>query len=74
MKIRMGFKTPDAMDDAIKEAVDAEMEKLKPDQQDVDADDLAYEAKLTCSRWVKWGEYITVEVDTDKGTCEVVPA
>lgn len=30
-------------------------------------------AKEVCLQWFKWGEYLTVEIDTELGTCTVIP-
>jgi len=75
MKIRLGFKTPDVVEYAVREAVEQEMAKVKDGHEDdVDADDLKYEAEQACKKFVKYGECITVEVDTDTGEAKVLPA
>lgn len=58
MIIRLTFKTPDAVDDAIAD--------LDEDSKDI--------AKNVISKWVEYGEYIRVDVDTEKQTCTVLPA
>lgn len=61
MKVSVTFKTPDAVNDVIEEYAgiwtDEEEERLK---------------KLV-ERFVKYGEYITVEFDGEEGTATVVP-
>ena len=69
MRIRLGFKTPDVVEDAVAE----EMARRKYGHEDEVYEDLKHEAIQACAKWVKYGESITVEVDTEKGTCEVVP-
>lgn len=73
MKVRMNFKMPDVVDDAVRETVDAEM--LKGDiGPEVDSYDLRFEARRVCEKFVKHGEYVTIEVDTETGKAEVLPA
>jgi hypothetical protein len=52
------MKTPDALQHAIEDATDDSDARIK-------MEDLA-------SEWMEYGEYITVEFDTDKKTCVVV--
>jgi len=58
MKIRLHFKTPDVVDSAL-EGLPIDEDRMK--------------AKRMCEGFVMWGECLTVEVDTEKGTCEVIP-
>jgi hypothetical protein len=73
MKIRIGFKTPDAVEEAVRDAVESEMSKddIGPD---VDPADLKYEATAACDKFVKWGECVTIEIDTETGKAEVLEA
>ena len=57
MIIRATFKTPDVLDYSLADA-------------GLDEDETA-EAKEKLSKWIKYGECITVEFDTDKMTAEV---
>ena len=56
MKVRMTFKTPDIIDDVL--------DGLNEDER--------AEAKEAISKFVEYDEYLTVEIDTEKGTCEGV--
>lgn len=58
MLFRLTMKTPDALQHAIEDATDDSDARIK-------MEDLA-------SEWMEYGEYITVEFDTDKKTCVVV--
>lgn len=58
MLFKLTMKTPDALQYAIEEASD------DPELR-IQMEDLA-------SEWMTYGEYITVEFDTDKKTCVVV--
>lgn len=65
MKLKITFKTPDAVDYAIRDTfIPAES-----DEDSVTIKDI--ENKL--SKWVKYGEMITVEFDLEAMTAEVVP-
>lgn len=57
------FKMPDAVSDAIRFAV--EEGTLKPEEQE--------EAKEVCRKWVEYGEYVYLDVDTKKRTAKVRP-
>lgn len=74
MKIKITMKDPDKMIDAVQEAIE-------------DADDLpddAEEAEAVCeirankikeaitSKWMSYGEYLTVEYDTEADTMAVL--
>lgn len=70
MKFRVTFKTPDAVETAI-------MDELSPriaesEDEKLDREDKIEELKEFASQWVKYDEYITVEFDTEAGTCRVV--
>ncbi len=77
MKFTVSFKCPDALIEAIEEAV-------KSGLSDTDHDDAERKAleplrimklyKECSEQWFKFGEYCDVEVDTDAGTCTVLEA
>jgi hypothetical protein len=77
MKIRVTLKDPDTMLDSVDEAV-----KRLPKPADVSASEWAYireqrglEAKEHISdRWMRYGEYLDVEFDTEAGTATVLSA
>lgn len=62
MKIRLSFKTPDVVDCAIEESVECHSRE-----------DAEKEVREACKKWVEYGECLTVDIDTETGTCEVVP-
>lgn len=76
MKIRMMFKDPDTVFEAIRDAVKESVDALNLNER---------EAKLLCEarletvsnelgKWIEFGEYVTVEFDTEAKTavvCEV---
>jgi len=95
-KIRVTFKTPDALDEPCKEAGKATAEEVTDRDRLELLDDRGFlsrehaEAldedrerlteywtkfyKESLSKWVKYGEYVTIEFDTLAGTATVVPA
>lgn len=74
MKIRITFKTPDAVDEAIEEAVGNTLPVGIPeDEQKAIADLRVEKVKAASRKWFEWGECATVEWDTDANTCTVVP-
>jgi len=73
MKIRITFKDPDAVSDAIDDAFG---DLKRPDGVDADEwGDIVESRKenLSLSPWIEWMEYCTVEIDTDAKTAIVVP-
>lgn len=73
MKIRITCKTPDCLDDAIEEAISNErgIEEI-PNEEDEGELDQKEELHAICSRWVRYGEYVTIEIDTEKNTAVVL--
>jgi len=70
MKIRMTFKTPDVVEDSIQWAVREFLE----DNPKLDRGELEDKAALAIGKWIDDDEYLTVEVDTETGSCVVIPA
>lgn len=73
MKFRVQFKDPDVVHDAAREAAEAGMpEGLSEKEKEQLIDGRTEKLTDFASTWVKYGEYITVEFDTDAGTATVV--
>lgn len=77
MKIKITMKNPDTMHDAVVDAVTAGVYALvglsESEQESmIDLRVEAEEEKL--KKWFKYGEYLTVECDTETGTATVLPA
>lgn len=80
MKIKVQLKDPDALFDAVQDAVHDHVVLM------AEANNLDYgerksleEARVEkvlelAKRWFRWSEYLTVEIDTDAETCVVLPA
>lgn len=69
MKLTIGFKTPDATYDALKEYRDYSGDS---DDGVPLTDDEKEEAKEKLEKWIRYNEYVTVEFDLDKMTATVV--
>lgn len=67
MKVRLSFKTPDVIDYAIEDLL------LDPNNDPDTNIEQINKVKTTCDKWVKYGECITVEIDTEDNTCVVLP-
>ena len=65
MKFQVTFKTPDALDFAI-DAVTSVVNTLELEEEKANLSEFA-------GKWVEWGESVTLEFDTDAGTCIVLP-
>ena len=57
MKVRLTFKSPDVVFHATEGMSDEDRQ----------------EAEAACEKWVKYGEYLTVDIDTETGECVPIP-
>lgn len=89
MEIRLCFKTPDVVEDAIRDAIDSERARFLA-LHDVETEDeldeasaeelseklweLKDQAKQVCNRWFQFGEVVNLVVDTEAETISVQPA
>ena len=73
MKFKVQMKDPDTLEDAIDEAVKKiviegvdkeEIEMIREHRKD--------SIRGLCNKWFEYGEYLTVEIDTDANTCTVI--
>ena len=76
MKFKVTMKDPDTLGDAIDEAVRADIAKIEG-LSDEDREAL-FEGrceKITeiTAKWFQYGEYLSVEIDTDARTATVCP-
>lgn len=74
MKFRVTMKDPDTLQDAIVEAVKKSLADLGLDEDELEPLIERRSEKVgdVCKKWFGYGEYLTVEVDTDAKTCTVV--
>lgn len=73
MKITVTMKDPDTLHDAIGDALEEALPRsgLDEDERDLVRDSRHEKIKRQCSKWFKYGECLSVEIDTDAGTCVV---
>lgn len=77
MKFRVTMKDPDTLHDAIRKAVEAEVDGYPAndeEEREMLIDSRVDKAGDVCGRWFQYGEYLTVEIDTDAKTCVVMEA
>lgn len=79
MKVIVQFKDPDTLYESVKDAVKywiADLKKQVPSLSDEELEAVSkarYEViSDKVGKWFKYGEYLTVEVDTEADTCTVV--
>jgi hypothetical protein len=76
MKIRVTLKDPDTLGDAITEAVQQSLLdrglSLK-ERALLQGDAVAEISGPITDKWMAYGEYLTVEFDTDAATATVIP-
>ena len=75
MKFRVTMKDPDTLDDAIRDAVKAEVAEI----QGIDDDERENLIQSRgegigdkCRQWFEYGEYLVVEIDTEANTATVI--
>lgn len=76
MKFRVTMKDPDSLYDAIRESVSkslANIDDIAEHEKDALADGRVEDVEKITGKWFEYGEYLTVEVDTEAKTCVAVP-
>ena len=76
MKFQVTMKDPDTLSDAIDEAVHKSMRDspaLSDSEREAAEEVRANNVRGLCMRWFRYSECLTVEIDTDKQTCTVLP-
>lgn len=76
MKIRITLKDPDGVDlacDDFVESVLNEKGELDEEERELLGDHQRDKFKQLTKKFIEYGEYVTIEIDTDKGTAVVVP-
>ena len=74
MKIKVCIKDPDGFSEAVKEYVDEQLKKLDLPKDEADELREMKEQKVddALSLWVSYGEYATLEFDTETGKAIVL--
>ena len=75
MKVKVFIKDTDVLQDAVEEAVDEELKNsgLAEDEQEAVRELRVEKALDVAGEWWEYGEYITIEFDTEARTARVVP-
>ena len=75
MKFVVTMKDPDTLDDSISHAVDVSLMGVE-DKDEREAVKAVRHAKVreVADTWFRYGEYLSVEIDTDTGTATVLKA
>ena len=74
MIIQVTLKSPDGYSASVDEAVHENLpEGLSQDEIDAIVDERKEEADEALAKWFEYKEYVTIEVDTEKGTARVIP-
>lgn len=75
MIFKVYMKDTDVLHDGLDEAIDEELKAsgLPDDEQEALREIRHEKASDVASKWFEYGEYLTVEIDTEKETIRVVP-
>lgn len=72
MIFRVTMKDPDVLYDGIEEALDDELKDMPEDEAEAIREIRREKAQEVAGQWFTYGEYLTVEVDTELNTIRVV--
>lgn len=73
-KIQIRFKSPDAVDLAVDNYIENSLEEFIDEggkSYEFDEDNLRAEIRQKINNFVKWGEYVTIEIDLDSNFAKV---
>lgn len=71
MQVRIPFKCPDALEDAIESQAEGEIGGGDDPELDYKFDVLVKECMRKAEKWFRHGETITIVIDFDEMTCTV---
>jgi demethoxyubiquinone hydroxylase (CLK1/Coq7/Cat5 family) len=77
MKFKVTMKDPDTLHDAITEAVAKEVGAMTSADAEEKAEIAVIRTEKTgelCAKWFRYGEYVTIEIDTEAKTAIVCEA
>lgn len=72
MKIKIYLKDPDTLYDAISDAVDEVEYDLPEDELELLKEKRKEKYRELATEWFEYGEYVMLEMDTDKKTMKVL--
>ena len=70
MKLKITLKDPDGVYESIKDAAESSTGDTDG-LDDNELEELAQKLEEQCKPWIEYGEYVTIEIDTDAGTATV---
>lgn len=74
VKFKVTMKDPDTLHECIRDAVAETVKNVEAEDEAAALVEVREErCRKVAAKWFKYGEYLTVEIDTDSGTCVVVP-
>jgi hypothetical protein len=68
MKLKITLKDPDALNDEIENAVIHEYPCVGADIRSEKIEEI----EVLTRKWFKYGEYVTIEIDTETGTAKIL--
>jgi len=71
MKLKVTMKSPDALDDTYRDAKERLKLLAEMNGTEYNEDDLE-DIKTVVSDWFTYGEYLTIEIDTETGSAHIV--
>ena len=69
MKILISMKTPDAAEHACRQAATT----FDENDNEIFNEELFEQYMISCRRWLRYGEYMDVEVDLEAGNARIIP-
>lgn len=73
MIFQVTMKDPDQLQDAVSDAVSETIRDMPEDEGEAVHELRVMKALDVASKWFEYGEYLTVEIDTEKETIRVIP-
>ena len=75
MKFKVTMNDPDTLHDCVLDAAKDSVADIADPEERAAVQAVRRDRMLKAAKpWFEYGEYLTVEIDTDAGTCVVVPA
>jgi len=81
IRIQLTFKTPDVVEDALLDAFPKRKPNYKTDEwealseeEEQERQDKMRAVRTVLAKWIRYGEYCTIDIDVDQQTAVVLPA
>lgn len=75
MIIELTLKDPDGVGNTIQELVESQVQEMKDngvDEELINKDLIRERIQASLKPWVQWDEYVSIRIDTEKNTAEVL--